>query len=384
MATVVVIHAAEDTLPARALAEKLRQAKLEVVLEKQPGDDLRSAVKAAPVTIALWSPRSIEQAPIAEEVAFARSKSKLIHANMQSAGTPQQFSGDQSVNLTGWRGEDDFPAWRELAQLVTSKAGVPPLPPPAPRQPSGFFQPGRVDADAPAQAAPQQRAPQQAAPRQQAPQQARPAAQAPRSASQAPPQSRPTPAPRPTSSAPPEPEQKKGGGMVIALVAVIAVAVLGGGGYFFWSQQQGAQASATAWEEVEQNDAASIRAFLEGNPGDMRDEAEAALAALDDRTYEAASDADTIEALQAFVDEFPNSEHAIAARGRIAELQTMPQTPVEGEVPVEGAPIEAAPDPDLAPPSATTPDTGAGPAPLTPPPEEDPAAPVVEPGAPTN
>ncbi|MBN8608930.1 MAG: hypothetical protein J0L81_18595, partial [Caulobacterales bacterium] len=197
-------------------------------------------------------------------------------------------------------------------------------------------------------------------------------------------QPRPAPAPRPTSSAAPEPEPKKGGGMVIALVAIVAVAVLGGGGYFFWSQQQGSQASATAWEEVEQNDAAAIRAFLEGNPGDMRDEAEAALAALDDRTYEAASDADTVEALQAFVDEFPNSEHAIAARGRIAELQTMPQTPVEGEVPVEDAPVEGAPDPDLVPPNATAPDSGAGPAPLTPPPAEDPAAPVVEPGAPTN
>ena len=377
MATVVVIHAAEDTLPARALAEKLRQAKLEVVLEKQPGDELRAAVKAAPVTIALWSPRSIEQAPIAEEVAFARSKSKLIHANMQSAATPQQFSSDQSVNLTGWRGEDDFPAWRELAQLVTSKAGVPPLPPPTPRQPSGFFQPGRIDADAPAQAAQQQAAPRQQAPQQQA----RPAAQAPRPAPQP---TRPAPAPRPTSSAASEPEPKKGGGMMIAIVAVVAVAILGGGGYFFWSQQQGSQASATAWEEVEQNDAAAIRAFLEGNPGDMRDEAEAALAALDDRTYEAASDADTVEALQAFVDEFPNSEHAIAARGRIAELQTMPQTPVEGEVPVEDAPVEGAPDPDLVPPNATAPDSGAGPAPLTPPPAEDPAAPVVEPGAPTN
>jgi hypothetical protein len=310
---------------------------------------------------------------------FAKGKTKLIHATMQGAQPPAPFTSEKAVNLTGWRGEDDFPAWRELAAQVTAKAGVSPLPPPTPRQPSGFFQPGRIDADAPA--APQQRAPQQAAPRQQAPQQqARPAAQAPRPAPQP---ARPAAAPRPAASAP-EPEQKKGGGMVIAIVAVIAVAVLGGGGYFFWGQQQGAQASATAWEEVEQNDAASIRAFLEGNPGDMRDEAEAALAALDDRTYEAASDADTIEALQAFVDEFPNSEHAIAARGRIAELQTMPQTPVEGEVPVEGAPIEGATDPDLVPPGATAPDSGAGPAPLTPPAAEDPAAPVVEPGAPTN
>lgn len=378
MASVVVIHAAEDTLPARALAEKLRQAKLEVLLEKPPGDELRNAVKAAPVTIALWSPRSIEQQPLADEVAFARSKSKLIHANMQSAATPQQFRGDQAVNLTGWRGEDDFPAWRELAQLVTSKAGVAPLPPPAPRPPSGFFTPGAPQtqlAAAPPQARPQQqtRAPQ-------APSQQRPAAQAQRPAQQA----RPAPPPRSSSAAPETGEKKGGNGLVIGLVAVIAVALIGGGGYWFMTQQQGAQASATAWEQVEQNDAAAIRAFLEGNPGDLRDDAEAALVALENRTFEAASDADTIDALQGFLADFPDSQHAISARGRIAELQTLPQTPVEGEVPVDGLPAEGAPvDPDLVPPNATAPDAGGGPAPITPPPSEDPA-PVVEPGAPTN
>ena len=45
MATVAIIHAAEDTLPARALAEKLRAAKLSVQLELPPGEELREAVK---------------------------------------------------------------------------------------------------------------------------------------------------------------------------------------------------------------------------------------------------------------------------------------------------------------------------------------------------
>ena len=107
MASVVIIHAAEDTLPARALAEKLRQAQLEVTLERQPGDELRNAVKSAQVTIALWSPRSVSQPQLADEVAFARGKSKLVHAAMQSAAAPDQFRSDQVINLTGWRGEDE-------------------------------------------------------------------------------------------------------------------------------------------------------------------------------------------------------------------------------------------------------------------------------------
>ena len=34
------------------------------------------------------------------------------------------FGGDKIVNLTGWRGEDDFAPWRELAKIVTDKAAL--------------------------------------------------------------------------------------------------------------------------------------------------------------------------------------------------------------------------------------------------------------------
>ncbi|MBC7768331.1 MAG: toll/interleukin-1 receptor domain-containing protein, partial [Phycisphaerales bacterium] len=160
MPTVVIIHAAEDTLPARALAEKLRQAKLDVVLEKN-GDELRSALSSAKVAIGLWSPRSTSQPELADHAVFAKGKTKLIHATMQSAPAPEPFRNENAVNLTGWRGEDDFAAWRDLAKMVTDKAGVAPLPPPVPKPPSGFFQPGVVGDTAQAPPAGQQR---QAAP----------------------------------------------------------------------------------------------------------------------------------------------------------------------------------------------------------------------------
>lgn len=359
MPTVVIIHAAEDTLPARALAEKLRLAKLNVVLEKPPGEELQAAVKTAPATVALWSPRSVAQSALVAEVSAARGKSKVFHACMQMAPVPEQFRSDKGVNLTGWRGEDDFPAWRELAKLITDKAGVAPLPPPSPRPPSGFFQPGRPMEGAAAGAQrPSQR-----------PQQQQRQQQAPRSGSQS---AQQRPAPRPQQARAQEasaPASGGGGGrgLIIGLVALVAVAALGGGGYYFWSQSQNAQTTSAAWDSVERNDASALRAFLDGDPGDYRDEAETALAELEERSYEAASDADSIEALEEFINEFPESEHAIAVRGRIAELQSLPAAPI-----IEPA-VEEAPSPDLVPPGATTPDTG-GPAPLTPP-----AAPASEP-----
>ena len=377
MPSVVIIHAGEDTLPARALAEKLRAANLTPILEQSNSDALRNAIKTAPVTIALWSPRSVAQASLADETSFARGKSKVVHATMQNAAAPDAFRGDKTVNLTGWRGEDDFPAWRELAQWVTERAGVKPLPPPAPRPPSGFFQPGMARAAAGATAAAPTPTRGRAAPQPQpAPQQARSAP-------------RPAPAPAPTqqrSQAPPRqtsaPAESGGGGgrgMMIAIITFVVVAVAGGGGYYFWNQSQ-SSATTTAWDGVAQNDADALRAFLAGDPGDYREEAQAALAALEERSYESASDNDTIEAFEAFLNDFPESEHAIAARGRIAELQSMPAVPVEGEVdPNALPPTEATPpDADLVPPDSTAATPDGGPATLTPP------APTPDPALPTN
>ncbi|MEZ5996565.1 MAG: toll/interleukin-1 receptor domain-containing protein [Hyphomonadaceae bacterium] len=372
MSTVVIIHAAEDTLPARALAEKLRQARLNVVMEKAPGEELRAAIRTAPVTVALWSPRSTANAQLAEEAKFARGASQVFHALMQSAPPPPQFKNDKSVNLTGWRGEDDFAPWRELAQLVTSAAGVGPLPDLPPRPASGFFQPGRAtgaSAPPPPPAAPQQRQQQQA----RAPQRAA-----------APPSAAPSAAPSARASA----EPKAGGGrtMMFAAIGLAVLAIAGGGGYWFMSQQ--GALSGASWDSVDQSDARALRSFLAGNPGAHREDAEAALTQLEERSFEAASDADTIEALQAFVTEFPDSEHTLAARGRIAELQTAPQAPTEEATPEELPPEEPAPDPDLLPPTTTPAAPSAegpseGPAALTPPPAEDPA-PAAPEDAPTN
>lgn len=374
MASVAIIHAAEDALPARALAEKLRQAKLTVSLEKT-GDDLRNAVKESKVTVALWSPRSVGQQPLIEDATFAKGKSKVVHALMQNAAAPEAFRGEKTVvNLTGWRGEDDFPAWRELAKLITDRAGVAAIPPPAPKPPSGFFQPGvvREAQTAGASAAPARSAP----PRQAAP--------APRPQQAAPP--RPAAAPPPRASAPPpraaEPAREKSGGggrmVLIAIVTFIVVALVGGGGYYFWSQSQNADATATAWQAVDQNSADALRAFLDGDPGDYRDDAQQALAALEERSFEAASDADSIEALEAFLNDFPESEHAVAARGRIAELQLAQPAPTpDPNAPVDPNAPGATADPDLVPPGAATPapaPTTGGPAPITPPASETPPA----------
>ena len=401
MSTVAIIHAAEDALPARALAEKLRQAKLTVVLERQAGDDVRTAVKDAKVTVALWSPRAIGQQPLVDDVAFARGKSKLVHAVMQNAQIPEAFRSDPGVNLTGWRGEDDFAPWRDLAKLVTDRAGVAALPPPPPRPPSGFFQPGVVNPEAEAAAAargPSRVHPSAGSPvtprSMEAAAAPRPQAQPqPRQAAAPAPAPRPAPSPRPAAAAPPPPPRpapqprqappprepayasdasaKKGGaGLMIGIVAAVVVLGLAGGGYYFYSQSQGATATATAWESIDQNDVNALRNFIDGDPGEYREEAQTALATLEASRYAQARSEDSIPAYESFLNDFPSSENAIAARGRIAELQI--EQPTAGD-PALTAPATT-PDPDLVPPNAVTPDAG-------PPSIASPPAPEPEPSA---
>jgi len=376
MPSVVIIHAADDALPARALGEKLRQANLTPVIEKAPGEDRQGAIKNAAVCIALWSPRSIADAGVSGDVAFARGKGKLVHACMQSVQPPGDFRSEQWVDLTGWRGEDDFAGWRQLAASVTEKAGVAPLAPAAPRPPSGFFQPGRNEATQPApQTAP---APQPApAPRAAQPQRAAPL-----------PPPLPPLTPPPPRMAPIEPDEKRGGPniAVIGIVTFLVVALAGGGGYYFWSQSQGGGAFAAAWEELDRTDPAALRAFLAGEPGSLRGEAQATLGALEQARYDAARSGDTIEALEAFAADFPGSSHNLVVRGRIAELRAQPTAPEEVELPAEIiAPAEPL-DPDLVPPGTTaTPPISGGPVQLQPeldaePEPDEPPAPA-EPGA---
>lgn len=361
MASVVIIHAPEDAMPARALADKIRRTGLSVILEQPPGQQAREAVSSASAVVALWSPRAVANEAIVEDVAFARAGSALIHATMQNANAPEQFSGEPTVNLTGWRGEDDFASWRELGAFVTQAAGAPPLPPPSARQAPGFFQPG-------------------------SPEPPRATAEAPRASRERTmklaidadgPVRLEERRPRPAAIDRPPPEPPESRGVMTIAIAGIAIAALGGGGIWFMTQS-GAASSAAAWERVDHTDTDALRAFLAGNPGSWRDEAEDALAVLEERAYAAAREADTIEAYQIFLEEFPSSErYNLSVRGRIAELRNAPSAPLIDETagllpPTDGAPL----DPDLAPPNAILETPSAdGPVALNPPQSDAEASP---------
>jgi len=394
--TVVIVHAPDDSMPARALAQKLSALGLRPVIDLPPGDALSAALSSAGAVIALWSPRASERADLVDALLEAGA---IVHARMQSAPLPAAFMGAQAVDLTGWRGEDDFQPWRTLAAQVAAQAARTSTAGPIPRPANpGFFQPGAttrppepMQEPAPGPTYLRATPPVQ-------PVDAPPPASAYRdlepdvgpyenSGTAAGPLPRDEPPARPTYL---EPEPKRGPNLaLIAIVTFIAVGAVGGGGYYFWERGQQSASAEAAWDNIDINSASELRAFLDGNPGALRAEAKQALADLEQSQFDAAREADTIEAFDAFLVDFPDSEHALEARGRIAELQVTPAaSPAPAIDPVTGLPIDpvtglpvAPADPDLVPPGAleapgAAPDTGGGgPVALTPPenPAEEPA-----------
>ncbi|MES1156784.1 MAG: TIR domain-containing protein [Alphaproteobacteria bacterium] len=372
----MIIHAPEDTPPARALAEKLRQMGLQAVVEPT-GESSRQAMRGAAAVVALWSPRSTASAAVMDDVRFARSLGPVLHARMQNSTAPMDFANEGSIDLTGWRGEDEFPAWRNLAKAVAERAGVSATPPqPQPRAAaSPFFQPGAPPPQATPRAAPTAQPPRPVPP-------ARPFTAPPPEAA---PVDAPTPIPRATQPRntvlDEDQEPRSGGGRlaVIGLVTLIVLGALGAGGYFAYSQMQGSEASAAAWEHLDKTSPAALRAFLSDNPGALRDQAQGVLTDLEQHRWTQARTTDTIEVYNGFITDFPHSEHMLEARGRIAELQSAPTTTTAID-PLTGMPTVPQ-DPDLVPPgtAATTTDTTTttttqqpigpgGPVALTPPP----------------
>ncbi len=339
MATVVIVHAAEDALPARALAEKLSRSGVTPVFDTPAGPELREAIRKAAIVLALWSPRSNTQFDLIGEAQFAHdSGAPLVHALMQNAPAPPAFAQSPAIDLTGWRGEDEFPPWRELAATLLGAAGVERTPAAA----TPFFNP--------AAPAPTQRV---------VPIDTR-AAREPEVETLAPHAHSAPYDPPPIDYEPVRPQPERGGGgFMLGVIGATAILALGLGGFFLWRTLQSGASAPVAWEAVDKSNPFALRTYIDAaTPGPLRDQARAALDRLEAQSLADARASDTIEAFERFLADFPESSHAIAARGRIAELRASaaPAPLAESEPaldPLTGEPL--APDADVESTSALAP-----------------------------
>ncbi|MBL8548484.1 MAG: toll/interleukin-1 receptor domain-containing protein [Hyphomonadaceae bacterium] len=143
MAGVVIINAREDGAPAQALAEKLGALGLQASFSLG-GEMLRDAAVRGDVVIALWSPHSYFRNELIDAAALARDQHRLVHARMQNTPIPNEFEHDGSIDLTGWRGEENFQPWRQLLNAVS---GILYAPPPDEHDDSHFVMQDYQDGD---------------------------------------------------------------------------------------------------------------------------------------------------------------------------------------------------------------------------------------------
>lgn len=275
MTDIFISYAHEDQAFVRRLVSALEAEGLSVWWDHTipPGQSWDSfiarGIEEARCCIVLWSKHSVASDWVKEEATLAKEADKLLPAQIDDCLPPIGFRRIQAAQLKGWNGRADDAQWTMLVREARSIVT---------RTSGGTVASG------------------------------------------------------PNAHPPyvPSPAAKKMPWAIVGGLALV-IAFVGGGGYYFWAHSQSANAAASAWQSVDQNNAYALREFIAGNPDDYLEDAQQALAELEERVYEAASDADTIEALESFLSDFPESNHALAARGRIAELRSgQPQASLSG------------------------------------------------------
>jgi hypothetical protein len=369
MAGVVIIHALEDGAPAHALAEKLDALGYQASTDLFPhGGVLRERVEEADVVVALWSPRSTARPDLVGEAAYARGLGRLVHARMHNTPAPREFANDPQIDLTGWKGNDDFPGWLNLQAALEGVMSAAYEPQRARRQPAPAPPPRVVDFGEPL-APPSQTYPSY-----------------PSSSYASAPRYDPPPPPRseswrferayePPRYEPPRYNQPSpsGGGSsaarlaVIGLLSFVVVAGVGFGAYQLVQGGRSNSAAESTWATLDKSDPVALRAFINGQPGRYRNPAESALEELELAELNRAREADTVEAYRHFLAGFPDTRHSAEINGRIAMLR---QSEAERELMVDEPPMIS----DT--PSLTEPPGGAIEAPQDAPPPADLGGPV--------
>lgn len=314
MTGVVILHANEDAAPAQALAAKLGALGYEVATGLTPGPGLRAELMDAQAVIALWSPRSAGATDLVSAAAFAHGLGRLIHARMHNTPLPAEFSASPSVDLTGWRGDDDFSGWRNLRAALEGVSSVQFSPPSAA---ADFGEPVYEPPPPRRDVRPEPRRELRPAPEPEPPYDERPVFEPEHySAYNARPYRDP--------AAYREPEHGNGSPVRLAIIGVVTFLVVAGvgiGGYSYIQGNQDSAAAETAWASLDKSNPAALRQFLEGRPGRYRQPAEAALESLEIEELGRARESDTIEGYQAFLAAFPDTRHSAEVSGRIAMLR---------------------------------------------------------------
>lgn len=137
---VFVSYARPDRPAAQALAAALGEAGLSVWWDRQlaGGEDFADVIAehlaAARVVLVLWSRAAVNSNFVRDEASRARDAGKLLPLRIEDVQPPLGFGTIHTLDLIGWEGDRDDPAWQELLANLRRAPGTRPAPP-APAHP---------------------------------------------------------------------------------------------------------------------------------------------------------------------------------------------------------------------------------------------------------
>jgi hypothetical protein len=124
MTDVFISYARSTQAVARMVAGALRGLGYEVWLDDQLpahrayADVIEERLAAARSVVVIWSADAARSEWVRSEAEAARVARKLVQLTTDRARLPMPFDQIQCVDLSGWTGEPDAPAWRQVTTSI--------------------------------------------------------------------------------------------------------------------------------------------------------------------------------------------------------------------------------------------------------------------------
>jgi adenylate cyclase len=103
-------------------------------------DVIAERLKAVRAVVVIWSAEAVQSVWVRSEASKGRADNKLVQIRIDGAALPMPFDQIRCIDLPGWAGDQEDPAWKSVvasvAELVGGKeafARATPAAPPAPR-----------------------------------------------------------------------------------------------------------------------------------------------------------------------------------------------------------------------------------------------------------